>query len=109
MNTRNKQTLACIAAIKTEMKAKDLWQTSAPSEQALASQQPFCVDTLTFLEWVQWLMIPRLTHMIERNMPLPQQSDIYSMAEEALKLVACDTQVIANEIKKLDQALTVHH
>lgn len=98
-----------LAEIRHEMQAIGLWQQQPPAPEALASTQPFCVDTLDFSEWLQWLLLPRLEEMIARDLPLPQNSDIQPMAEEVFKQLEADTEQLLALIGRLDQALRVHH
>ncbi len=95
--------------IRGEMETIGLWQPAPPAPEALASTQPFCVDTLAFSEWVQWLLLPRLEMMIEQQLPLPQNSEIQPMAEEVFKQLEADTNRLLELIGQLDQALKVHH
>ncbi len=95
--------------IRGEMETIGLWQPEPPTPEALASTQPFCVDTLNFSEWVQWLLLPRLELMIKQQLPLPQNSEIQPMAEEVFKQLAEDTDRLLDLIGQLDQALRVHH
>ncbi|MCF5282706.1 pseudouridine synthase, partial [Pseudomonas syringae] len=39
--------------IERELRVLGWWDTTPPSEQALASQEPFSVDTLEFAQWLQ--------------------------------------------------------
>ncbi len=107
--SQHQQLSAILTGITHEMQAAALWQSTAPSAEALASQEPFCVDTLSFCEWVQWIMLPRLQQMLDAGMPLPANSDIFTMAEEALKLEAADTSRLLALILKLDQCLRTDH
>lgn len=74
---------ACVQAITAELQRCGLWSTQKPSPDALASQQPFCVDTLFFQEWLQWIFIPRMQQLREQQQPLPESSGIAAMAEVA--------------------------
>lgn len=100
---------ALLSAIQREMEAQSIWEAVAPSDAALSSTEPFCVDTLAFTEWIQWLLLPKLRLMIKQDMALPQNSNIHVMAEEALKLTHANSATLLDLIKQLDQALTVHH
>jgi len=107
--TREQRITALLSAIEQEMQDIRLWQSQSPSADALASTQPFCVDTLLFSEWVQWLMLPRLQQMLQSHTPLPQNSNMHAMAEEAFKRVNTNTKRLLELIKELDAALTVKH
>ncbi|MNC69043.1 hypothetical protein D3C75_1196970 [compost metagenome] len=47
----------------------------------MASIEPFCVDTLDFDQWLQWIFLPRMKLILEQNQPLPNASGILAMAE----------------------------
>ncbi len=57
------------------------WTDKAPSSEALASQVPFCYDTLQFQQWLQWVFVPQLGVLIDQGLPLPSRSDIAPLAE----------------------------
>jgi uncharacterized protein YqcC (DUF446 family) len=67
--------------IERELHLLGLWSAEPPSAQALSSQQPFCVDTLAFEEWLQWIFMPRMKEVIERGLQLPAVSGIREMGE----------------------------
>ncbi len=67
--------------IERELRIQGFWTASPPDAQSLASQEPFCVDTLSFDEWLQWIFLPRMKVIIEREEPLPTVSGILAMAE----------------------------
>lgn len=68
--------------IEAQLRRLDLWDRIPPSSQALASTEPFCVDTLTLPQWLQFVFIPTLYQMIEDGAPLPERCGITPMAEE---------------------------
>jgi uncharacterized protein YqcC (DUF446 family) len=106
---RTEQVSVLLLKIRTEMEELELWQSSPPSAQALASTQPFCVDTLHFTEWLQWLLIPRLQEMIRQEVSLPHSSQIHPMAEEVFKQVQADTDHLLELIEQLDKTLCTLH
>ena len=59
-----------LKALEKEMRSLDLWSSTPPAEQALASSMPFCYDTLDFSEWLQWIFIPRLHLLLYETLPL---------------------------------------
>jgi len=82
--------------IELEMRQIGLWASEPPSSEALASQMPFCYDTMFFHEWLQWIFIPRMRAMILAGnrpssacviAPLAQHS-FAEMAPETTKLEA---------------------
>ncbi|WP_372741602.1 YqcC family protein [Neptunomonas sp.] len=107
--SQHKELLLILNAISSEMMDKGLWQATPPSPEALGSPEPFCVDTLTFCEWVQWIMLPRLEQMAQSQATLPGNSDMFPMAEEAFKGVDAETAVLLSLILRLDQCLRTSH
>lgn len=67
--------------IERELRVLGMWSAESPSAEALASQQPFCIDTLDFGAWLQWLFLPRMKQLLESAGPLPSASGIREMAE----------------------------
>lgn len=67
--------------IERELRLLGVWASSPPDPQALASQEPFCVDTLSFDQWLQWIFLPRMKFILERGEALPAVSGVLPMAE----------------------------
>ena len=63
------------------MRALGVWEVQPPNAQALASCEPFCVDTLRFEQWLQWIFLPRMKVILEAGSALPAASGILVMAE----------------------------
>lgn len=70
-----------LLAIERELRLAGLWTKQAPSPEALASDQPFCIDTLAFEQWLQWVLLPRMKVLLEAGLPLPGASGVAEMAE----------------------------
>ncbi|MBS7661955.1 YqcC family protein [Pseudomonas lalucatii] len=68
--------------IERELRVQGWWSEQPPSAQALASQQPFCVDSMAFEQWLQWIFLPRMKQMLEAGAQLPSVSGIRPMAEQ---------------------------
>lgn len=67
--------------IERELRVLGVWASSPPDAEALASQEPFCVDTLAFDQWLQWIFLPRMKLILEQGESLPTVSGILAMAE----------------------------
>ncbi len=72
---------ARLEQLELELQRLRLWSEERPAREALASQQPFCVDTLTFPQWLQHVFLPRLRGSIEQGAPLPEKCEIAPLAE----------------------------
>ncbi|TEC96011.1 YqcC family protein [Pseudomonas aeruginosa] len=69
--------------IERELRALGWWSESSPAPEALASPEPFCVDTLALEQWLQWIFLPRMKLILESDSALPQASGILARAEVA--------------------------
>ena len=49
------------------LKAAGLWSAVTPSQEALASQQPFACDTLALEQWLQFIFIPRMQTLLSQS------------------------------------------
>jgi uncharacterized protein YqcC (DUF446 family) len=67
--------------IERELRVLGWWQEVPPSDESLSSREPFCVDTLDFDQWLQWIFLPRMKTILEEDLPLPTASGILEMAE----------------------------
>jgi uncharacterized protein YqcC (DUF446 family) len=81
MDARVPQLVDHLLLIERELHVLGWWSMESPSQVDLASQEPFCVDTLSFEQWLQWIFLPRMRLIIEQGLPLPEVSGIQQMAE----------------------------
>lgn len=72
-----------ILALEMELRELSMWRSERPTLEALSSDAPFCVDTLTFDQWLQWIFIPRMVDIIEQGVGMPGPCNIRPMGEEA--------------------------
>ncbi len=95
--------------MEAELRRLELWRSEPPSAEALRSQQPFCIDTLEFHEWLQFILISRMKVILEADAPLPQASGIVPMAEEAYKENIEQMTVLLEVIQRFDDLITEYH
>jgi len=88
-----------------ELKSLNLWQTLQPSAAELSSSTPFCFDTLTFEQWLQFIFIPKLMVMINQQQALPTKISLTPMAEEAFKHLSMSAKPLIDVIKRIDKTL----
>ena len=105
MDARIPQIADQLLLIERQLRQLGLWAQQAPSAEALASQQPFCVDSLTFEEWLQWVFLPRLKNMLEANAPLPTASGIAAMAEQVFVGRAHEVKGLIAALEKFDRLI----
>ena len=63
------------------MRRAGYWQAQAPSPQQLASRQPFCVDTLSLPQWLQFVFVVRVQTLCDSRQQLPLDCAIAPVAE----------------------------
>lgn len=71
--------------LEQALKQCHLWRSEPPAPEAFLSTQPFCVDTMSFAEWLQWVFVARLRALLEAQRPLPQGSQVAPLAAELWK------------------------
>jgi len=106
MMHRNGRVEQLLQALELELKRLGLWQQEPPSAQALASTLPFCIDTLGFHQWLQFILSARLREMLVLAMELPGQSALHAMASEVYKEEMMSMQQLVTLLAQLDEALT---
>ncbi|HET8711768.1 MAG TPA: YqcC family protein [Spongiibacteraceae bacterium] len=68
--------------IEAELRRLQQWQDEMPPLEALASVEPFCVDTLTFAQWLQFIFLPRMHALAAAQQLPPGRCEIRPIAEE---------------------------
>lgn len=68
--------------IECELRRARLWQSETPSDEALASEEPFALDTLDFHQWLQFILLPKMHHLVDERLPLPAACGVFPVAEE---------------------------
>lgn len=99
------QVADCLLVIEMEMRRLELWSEQWPGDDALASSQPFCVDTLSFDQWLQFVFIERMKVLVEGGHPLPTVSGIAPMAEEYFRGRAAGGQTLVRHLAEMDRLL----
>lgn len=92
--------------IERELRYLQLWDDEMISEEALASEQPFAIDTMTFPQWLQFIFLPRMYFMIEQKMQLPGNCGIAPMAEQYFSVLALPSVQLIRHLQKMDELLT---
>lgn len=91
--------------IESELKRLALWDSAQPSAEALASQLPFCVDTLSFPQWLQHIYLPHLRELIDQQQALPKGAQVTPMAQEYFKPLGLDTKALILHLAVVDHQL----
>lgn len=106
MSDTHKALAESLFELERELRVLDLWQSEQPSAAALASTQPFAVDTLAFYEWLQFVFIPRLFRLVEYRTPLPASCSVAPMAEEFFRPREEDGEAVVRVLERIDWLIT---
>lgn len=103
--SHRQQVLALLEELQLELVALHLWSESPPPDAAFLSQTPFCLDTMSFDKWLQFVLIPKLRALIIEDKPLPAKIAVTPMAEEVFKERLEDVQALLHVLTQLDAAM----
>ena len=97
---------ASLIDIESELRQLMLWQEQPPAAELLMSDQPFCIDTLTLPQWLQFVFLPRLYQMIERRQPLPANCAVTPVAQEYFNGLDLPVQALLEALESVDRLLS---
>lgn len=92
--------------IEIELRQLGVWQAETPPPEAFESTQPFCLDTLEFTQWLQFVFLERMKVLVEAGHPLPTVSGIAPMAEEHFRGRAMSGQRLVRLLEEMDALLS---
>jgi len=96
-----------LSRMEAEMRRLGLGSASPPPPDAFASTAPFCHDRMDFDQWLRWVLIPRMTALLDQEAPLPSECHIAPMAELTFAGKDADrTQKLVALIRELDTLIT---
>ena len=81
------------------------WQSEPLAAEKYLSCEPFCLDTMSFEQWLQFVLLPRLKQLVEDGQPLPTVSGVAPMAEEHYRSGSDPGQALIRELAALDELL----
>lgn len=91
--------------IEIELRRLCVWSDRSPSVDALQSAQPFCIDTLEFVEWLQFVFLPKMKVLVEQGADLPTVSGMAPMAEEYFQGNTGSAEYLIRELQFIDHLL----
>ncbi len=95
-----------LGELTAELQRLERWQAEHPADDALASTLPFCVDTLSFDQWLQFVLIPRMEQLVMLQAPLPTSVSLYPMASEVYKNDLVEAEALLRLIARFDLLLS---
>lgn len=67
--------------IESELRRLELWEEQPPPPRAFQSPNPFCFDTMSVPQWLQWVFIPRMRETLSMDVPLPAACQVAPAVE----------------------------
>ena len=98
----SKEVIDLLDALEQELRRLNVWSPLPPSPESMASSTPFCLDTMKFSQWLQWVFAPRLRALIDHGGPLPSGSNILSYAQLALPVEGLHSDELMAIIEQFD-------
>lgn len=92
--------------IEAQLRQLGQWHKARPTAEALASNLPFCVDTLTFPQWLQFVFLPTVYAMLEEGHTLPGRCGIAPMAEEYFRGTGLRSSELVAALVRIDELLS---
>ncbi len=93
--------------VEASLRVHGKWDANKPAESDLGSRIPFCMNTLKFEQWLQWIFLPKMKDMLEQTKPLPVQSAIFEYAEECLLKSDPSTDCLLKQLKLFDELISL--
>ncbi|MGI9274607.1 MAG: YqcC family protein [Endozoicomonas sp.] len=100
------EVIVLLESLERELRRQECWETMPPSIEALSSTVPFCMDTMGFTQWLQWLFIPRVRAILEQGGSLPKGANMTPYAEEALSVESINATPLLEYIKQFDELMS---
>jgi uncharacterized protein YqcC (DUF446 family) len=101
------QIAAVLIDIEAQLRQLGQWEKLPPSAAALASDQPFCVDTLTLPQWLQFVFLPTVYGLLQEGRTLPDRCGIAPMAEEYFRGTGLGSTDLVSSLVQIDELLSV--
>ena len=92
-----------LKTLEEGLQSEELWLAQTPSNDALSSVEPFAVDTLTFIQWLQFLFLPQIKQICQEAAAV---CSIAPMAEEYFKSIHINGDTIVSQLTQIDQLIT---
>lgn len=88
--------------IENELRRLELWDDQPPPPAAFRSPNPFCFDTMSVPQWLQWVFIPQMRETLSMNVPLPAPSRIAPAVEVYFEDVGADGGELVGLLAEFD-------
>ena len=92
--------------VEASLRQMNLWSDESPSPEAMASTEPFAIDTMGFEQWLQFIFLPIMYQLIESGQPFPPECSIAPMAEEYFRGSDMPSRSLQRALVEIDRLLT---
>lgn len=101
--------VAKLEDLELQLKDMNLWggETKRPDDKDLNSNTPFCLDTLEFHQWLEYVLIARLKSMIASGAALPESMMVHTYAQEKYRGQWSTYRSLIGVLKELDDLITL--
>ncbi|WP_028863075.1 YqcC family protein [Psychromonas aquimarina] len=94
--------LELLKQLESELRRQNLWQETKPDADALNSTEPFSIDKLSFVQWLQFIFIVKMGKILQFSGALPERLSLSAMAEEYFKPLPVNSTEIEKIIASID-------
>lgn len=95
-----------LVQLQTAMQQEQLWLSEAPPADAFNSTEPFCIDTMSFVQWLQFVFIARMQALLDAQTNLPTNASITPLAEEYFRVNGIKAPLVMAALAQLEQRLS---
>jgi uncharacterized protein YqcC (DUF446 family) len=71
---------AAADAIEKELRAIGYWRETPPAPEKMAFKRAFGMDTLSFTQWIQFVLLVRVRELLATGSALPSSSSVGTVA-----------------------------
>ena len=106
--TKEQKIKDILLKLELELKDRDMWggDERRPHESALNSKEPFCIDTLEFHQWLEYILIKKMHQIIDEKQELPGSVQIYPMAVEYYRGQWGEYRSLIDILRQFDEIFT---
>ena len=94
-----------LGAIQQELMRLESWAAMPPPVERFASTLPFCVDTLSIEQWLQFVFLPRMQALLDAGGDLPRGSGLADYAEVCFRERMSERHRLIALLRAMDELL----
>ena len=92
--------------VEQHLRHAGLWQSQPPTKAHRTSEQPFALDHLSLVQWLQFVFIPRLQTLLASGESLPDNCAIAPMAEEYCRQMGIQAASLLASLRLIDVVIS---